>query len=81
MFRSMATKSRSVLQTRFISNTSRALEKSSEKPTGGAPAASKPLPPTGVNLTDFDKKVLVWTKKYKSIDDIPPIVGYVLEIN
>lgn len=31
-------------------------------------------------VTDFDKKMLVWTKRYPSIADVPKDVSYVLHL-
>lgn len=37
------------------------------------PAESVPLS----RVSNFDKKILVWTKKFKTIDEIPSTVRYI----
>lgn len=70
---------------RFISQTGRILEKTpasqtpaeSQSPTSQPPSDAAPTHPWQKRsqtrtLSNYDKRVLVWTGKYKSIDDVPP---------
>lgn len=85
---------RAVENVRFISQTSRILEKSpasktpAETPTptsqptaeaASGSASTAPWQKTSMQrtLSGYDKRILVWTGKFKSIDDVPPTVSYV----
>lgn len=85
---------RAVENVRFISQTSRILEKSpaaktpAETPTPTSQPAAEaasgsssaaPWQKTSLQrtLSGYDKRILVWTGKFKSIDDVPPTVSYV----
>lgn len=87
---------RAVENVRFISQTSRILEKSpaaktpAETPTSQPAAESAsgsssaaPWQKTSLQrtLSGYDKRILVWTGKFKSIDDVPPTVSYVFLMN
>lgn len=87
---------RAVEKVRFISQTSRILEKSpaaktpAETPTSQPAAESAsgsssaaPWQKTSLQrtLSGYDKRILVWTGKFKSIDDVPPTVSYVFLMN
>lgn len=74
---------------RFLSPTAINLDKSSssgsdksaatEQPatTEAGPAQAWQKKPTTSNLSGFDKRMLVWSGKYKSVDEVPPYVAYV----
>lgn len=83
---------RAVENVRFISQTSRILEKSpasktpaeiptsqpaAEAASGSASAAPWQKTSMQRTLSGYDKRILVWTGKFKSIDDVPPTVSYV----
>lgn len=84
MFRSLANKSmvhtpalRSMMTTRYFSLSSRTYEKSVEKTTASETTKATPPPETSTRvapprvLSSFDKKILVWTGKYKTAEEIP----------
>lgn len=85
-----ATGIRSLENVRFLSQTGRILEKASSsppaetKPPATQPASEPAADATGQifkkkshTLTNFDKRVLVSTGKFKSIDEVPDTVAYV----
>lgn len=77
---------RMMTNVRFLSQTTRMLD----KPTESTPAKPESTPTTEAGparawqqksaitqLSAFDKKLLVWSGKYKSADEIPPTVALV----
>lgn len=80
---------RTVANARFLSQTNRMLDKPSEPKTESKPATSDAAPAEAgpaqawqkktvtSQLTAFDRKVLVWSGKYKSVDEVPPNVALV----
>lgn len=76
---------RSLENVRFISQTGRILEKATSSTPAETPASQSasgsPLKPTKKRaLTNFDKRVLVSTGKYKTVDEVPEDVAYVNQI-
>lgn len=67
MLRAIVSKSIAGVRCRSISFAAKNFDKVSESTTGQGKLKS--------NLSSFEQKVLVWTKKYKSIEDIPERVG------
>lgn len=81
---------RRLVNVRFLSQTNRALDKSSST---SPPPSSSPQPPSTESsasssaqpwqkaaspsrkLSNFDKRILVWSGKYKSVNDIPENVA------
>lgn len=76
---------RQLTNSRFFSQTMAIRNKSSletpSTPQEKSPAATDANPwktkTTGTTLTAFDKRVLVWSGKYKSVDDVPSQVALV----
>lgn len=87
---------RRLINVRFLSQTNRALEKSSSSSTAPPQPPSPQTPSTEPStassssaqpwskssaashkLTNFDKRILVWSGKYKNVNDIPTNVAWV----
>lgn len=69
MFRAIVSKAVGGTHNRSISFAAKNFDKVTEAPT--APISGK----LKSSLSNLDKKILVWTKKYKSIEDIPERVA------
>lgn len=70
---------RRIIQARQFSLSSRACqENASEKPSTAAtpPKTDARDLKTLHHLSNFEKKILVWTKRYKTIEEIPETVQY-----
>lgn len=76
MFRAIVSKSAAGVRSRSISfaarNSNKVVEPATEKVKEQATALHGKLK---CNLSALDQKILVWTKKYKSIEDIPERVA------
>lgn len=77
---------RHIANVRFLSQSAVNLDKpSSEKApateqpatTDAGPAQAWQKKTVTSNLTAFDKRMLVWSGKYKSVDEVPPVVALV----
>lgn len=82
---------RRLINARYLSQTSRTLEKSSSTPPPSqAPAPAQQTPSTESSssaqpwqkpatashkITNFDKRILVWSGKFKNADEIPAFVA------
>lgn len=80
---------RTLANVRFLSQTTRMLNKPSDStpaksetpaqaaPTEAGPAQAWQKKSATSQLSAFDKKVLVWSGKYKNTDEVPPTVALV----